>query len=199
VVTKLEGDFKLFNLISTIFVLDYLILTFSISPTTYSELGNDTSIIKSDAETDSNFIVKLSSRGGFAWQYHSIIYNSTINHLIFNDQNYDAIIGNPLSQTLTDSELNGKQKQTLWNIIREGNILNLSFKNEKEGCCDLVYYDLIIISGNKINSLQWNSRNYDSNSTYYKTIPPVVIDLVNTLMDYAKNSTVIYSQSELPR
>ena len=74
----------------------------------------------------------------------------------------------------------------------------MPFKNEKEGCCDLVYYNLIIISWNKINSLQWNSRNYDSNSTYYKTIPPAVIDLVDTLTDYAKNSTVIYSQSKLP-
>lgn len=190
--------FKLFNLIYIILVLAYLILAFSISPITYSELGNDTSPIKNDTELDNNFIIKFSSRGGFGWQYNLIIYNSTINHLISNDQNYDAIIGDTRSQTLTDSELNGKQKQILWNIIRDGNILNLSFKNEKEGCCDLVYYDLIIVSGNKINSLQWNSRNYDSNSTYYKTIPPTVIDLVDTLTDYAKNSTVIYSQSELP-
>ena len=184
--------FKLFNLICIILVLAYPILAFSIS-----DPGNDTSSIKNDTEIDNNFIIKFSSRGGFTWQYHSIIYNSTINHLIFNDQNYDAIIGDTLSQTLTDSELSAKQKQILWNIIREGNILNLSFKNEKEGCCDLVYYDLTIISGNKINSLQWNSRNYDSNSTNYKTISPAVIDLVDTLMDYTKNSTVIYSQSKL--
>jgi hypothetical protein len=46
--------------------------------------------------------------------------------------------------------------------------------------------------------MQWNSRNYDSNSTYYKNIPHAVIDLVDTLTDYAKNFTVIYSQSDLP-
>lgn len=176
----------------------YLILAyFSISSITYSELGNDTSNIKNDTPWDNSFIIKFSSRGGFAWQYYLIIYNSTNNHLITINGNYDAIIGEIRSQTLTDSELSDKQKQTLWNIIREGNILNLSFKNAKEGCCDLVYYDLVIVLGNKINSLQWNSRNYDSNSTYYKTIPPSVIDLVDTLTNYAKNSTVIYSQSNI--
>lgn len=162
---------------------------------TYADISNNTNST-TDTAIDNNFLIKFSSRGGFAWQYHSIIYNSTINHLISNHQNYDAIIGDVLSQTITDSELNDNQKQTLWNIITEGNILNLSFKNEKPTCCDLLYYDLVIIFGNKINTLQWTSLNYDSDSTY-KTIHSPVINLVDTLIDYTKNSTEIYSQSEV--
>jgi hypothetical protein len=173
----------------------FILVFFIVSSDTYAEISNNTNSA-TDTAIDNNFVIKFSSRGGYAWQYHSIIYNSTINHLIASDQNYDAIIGDVLSQTMTDSELNDTQKQTLWNIIKEGNILNLSFKNEKPVCCDLVYYNLVIISGNKINTLQWTSLNYDSNSSY-KTIHPPAINLVDTLIDYTKNSTEIYSQSEV--
>lgn len=173
-----------------------VILVYSLSfSNTYSDLTN-TNSIENDAAIDNNFLIKFSSRGGFAWQYLSIIYNSTNNHLISDNQNYDAIIGDIQSQTLTDSELSDQQKETLWNIIEEGNILNLSFKNEKPGCCDLVYYNLVIISMNKINSIQWTSLNYDNNSAN-RTISPEVTNLVDTLIKYTENSTELYTQSEI--
>jgi hypothetical protein len=71
---------------------------------------------------DHDFLIKFSSRGGFAWQYNSIIYNSTNKHLIANNQNYDSIIGDTRSQTIKETELTGLQKQILWNIIKEGNV-----------------------------------------------------------------------------
>jgi len=64
--------FKLFNLIYIILVLTYLILPFPVSSISYSELDNDTSNIKNYTKMDNNFIVKFSSRGGFAWHPEGI-------------------------------------------------------------------------------------------------------------------------------
>jgi len=143
-----------------------------------------------------SYVIKYNAGGGFTGRHDYILYNSTINHLISNYKAGKSLYDLGLSNALFDLQLTYGQQKQLSKLIKDGNFFNTSFNNNDPPCCDIGYYELDVITANKMNSVRWNSLNIGEDAKNER-LPTIVTTIVNTLEKYSANSSFLYSESKL--
>lgn len=143
-----------------------------------------------------SYVIKYNAGGGFIGRHDYILYNSTTNHLISNYKANNSLYDLGLSKALFDLQLTYDQQKQLSKLIEDGNFFNTSFNNKEPSCCDIGYYELDVITPNKMNSVRWTSLNIGGDAKNER-LPTIVTTIVDTLEKYSANSSLLYSESKL--
>lgn len=143
-----------------------------------------------------SYVIKYSLDGGFTGAHNFIWYNSTSNHLISNYKSNASLYDLRQSEALFDLQLSHDQQKNLSKLISDGNFFNISFNNNQPDCCDIAYFGLEIVMDNKMNYVSWTSGNIWEDANYER-LPPIVINIVDTLHRYTVDSTMLFSESKI--
>lgn len=143
-----------------------------------------------------SYVIKYNAGGGFTGEHDYILYNSTTNHLISNYKANNSLYDLGLSNALFDLQLTYDQQKQLSKLIKDGNFFNTSFNIKEPPCCDIRYYELEVITPNKMNSVRWNSLNIGGDARNER-LPTIVTTIVDILEKYSANSSLLYSESRL--